>query len=94
MAGVAIIDAYVFSLGLGPRPEPQAIEYGTEHNLFTFPFPAATSSKELWKRRRDDVRLVRESRRYLGNKWSALTMARIESYTAKQLITRPWAKKI
>ena len=91
-AGVDILGAYVHSLGLGPPPTRGAVDYSTAFNLFTFPLPLAASAHDLRRRHRDEIRLVRQSRTTMGNIWALLTVARIESYTVKQLLGRPWLK--
>jgi predicted ATP-grasp superfamily ATP-dependent carboligase len=92
-AGVDILGAYLFSLGLAPRPAPSTIDHETWFNMFSFPLPEATSAAALRERHREDVQLVKQNRAIMGNTWAALTTARIESYAVKQMIKRPWRRK-
>jgi len=90
-AGVDIIGAYLNSLDLGPAPVSGTIDYTTTFNMFTFPLPSATSRRQLLDRHKEEIRLVRQNRPIMGNTWAALTVARIESYVVKQLLSRPWS---
>lgn len=89
-AGIDIVGAYVHSLGLGPRPTQGPVDYTTVYNMFTFPLPQAESAKALRARHKEELALVRQNRKIMGNRWALLTVARIESYVLKQLIGRRW----
>lgn len=89
-AGIDVVGAYVYSLGLGPRPTQGPIDYETAFNMFTFPLPTALSAKDLRRRHKEEMQLVRQNRPIMGSTWAALTVVRIESYALKQLIKRPW----
>lgn len=89
-AGIDIVGAYVHALGLGPRPVVGPVDYASAFDLFTFPLPLATSGRELRRRHKAELALVRQDRPIMGNTWALLTIARIESYVVKQAIKRPW----
>jgi hypothetical protein len=78
--GADFIGAYLFSLGLGPRPSAITASPGRREFLLRFPSGATTWSQQLrWTR--DSTRVVTGRARQLGWRWAAVSMMKVASGT-------------
>lgn len=76
--GVDLIGAYLFELGLGPRPPAPAPADGQVEGVLRFPFPSARSMTDVGRHRRDAVEMIKNRRAWLGRRWSGVSRVKVE----------------
>lgn len=76
--GVDLIGAYLFELGLGPRPPAGEPVFGRVEGVLRFPFPSARSMADVSRHRKDAVEMIKGRRAWLGRRWSAVSRVKVE----------------
>lgn len=67
--GVDFIGAYLFQLGLGPRPVQGPVAWGKTAGVLRT-FTTVTSTDELRSLRRESMQIIADRQEWLGNRWA------------------------
>ncbi len=84
--GVDFIGAYLYTLGLGPRPGLESIREGEFEGVLRFPFPAALSLEDVRRERRDALAIIAARRAWLGRRWAAVSRAKVELFAVAERV--------
>lgn len=77
-AGVDFIGAYLYLLGLGPKPEDKTVIPGGEYGMLRFPFPQSATVAAVKAQRRKSLGIIERRRSFLGNRWARVSRVKVE----------------
>lgn len=77
-AGVDFIGAYMYLLGLGPRPKESLPISGGNYGLLRFPFPKTQSVEQIKAEKARSLAIIAARRRFLGPRWARVSRVKVE----------------
>jgi hypothetical protein len=86
--GFDVVGAYLYVLGLGPRPDGPEGVYGEERSMLRYPCPAGLDLAGVRAWRRTSVDIIRTRRAYLGGRWAGVMRLRTEIGTVRAALRR------